>query len=252
MPRMHIKRGCKPVKHPVNPPRPISHPFKPWLGVWIWNESTNVDLALMERLGYRFILIKVFDGGSGYNSPAGIIRWREAARQHKLKFGVWGYTYQPSDAQVAAALVDRYQADFFVADAEAEYERAKAPYSRMFAQTFRQHHPHMYAAISSFGRIDLHPGIDWRGWRANGFGFMPQAYQCDSTELTPSACVSAAQAVWRHQEIQPTLGTYRGALGSLSAAQLGQSVHGLKLRGANFWEASSVTPEDLTALSQSV
>jgi hypothetical protein len=244
--------SCKPVKKPVRPPHrgPVS--FKPWLGVWIWNEDVSLDLALMKRLGYRWIAVKVFDGGGGYNTPRGIINWRNAARLHGLHFGVWGYTYQPSDAVVAASLVSRYEADFFIADVEKEYESARAPYSRMFASTFRQHHPHMYAAISSFGRVDLHPGIDWRGWRANGFGFMPQAYECDSTELTPSACLRAAERFWKPSEIQPTLGTYRGALGLLSPSQLGQSIHGLKLRGVNLWEASSATGSDLTAVAQSV
>ena len=249
MARMHASDICHPVRHPVRPP---GKGFKPWLGVWIWNEGETLDVALMQKLGYRWLAIKAFDGGGGYNTPAGIMQWRAVAKAHKLKFALWGYTRQPSDALVAASLCSRYQADFFIADAEVEYENAVAPYSRMFASTFRQHHPHMCAFVSSFGRIDLHPGIDWRGWRANGFGYMPQAYECESKELAPAACLRAGEAVWKASEIQPTLGTYRGALGSLSGSQLGESVRGLRLRGVNLWEGSTVTPSTLTAVAQAV
>lgn len=239
---------CGPVTQPVKAP---GHSIlRPSLGVWIWTGNNSLDLADMKRLGYRWIAVKAFDGDSTFNVPAYIDWWREEAWKHGLMFGIWGYTRSPTDASLAAALVSRFKAQFFIADAEVEYEGAYL-YSRMFAQRFRVYHPKMYAALSSFGRIDFHT-LDWRGWRDNGFAFMPQAYQCDSLQLAPNLCVSHALAVWKRSEIQPTLGTYQGALGRLSASQLAASVKGLGLPGVNLWEASSTSREDLTAIAEAM
>ena len=104
--------------------------------------------------------------------------------------------------------------------------------SRRFARAFRARLPHLPAALSSFGRIDLHPGLDWRAWCDAGFDFHPQAYACESAALSPRACVERATAVWPRDRIRPTLGAYRGAAGRPSAAALADSVRGLGATGS--------------------
>lgn len=102
------------------------------------------------------------------------------------------------EARLAAGLVRRHSASFYFANAEAEYERATERVSVEFAHTFRRELPMLPAALSSFGRIDLHPALDWRAWRDHGFEFHPQAYEADSHLLTPARCVGAARRVWRN------------------------------------------------------
>lgn len=165
---------------------------------------------------------------------------------------MWGYltARDPAgEARLAAELVREHNASFYFANAEVEYERATERVSREFARTFRRALPTLPAALSSFGRIDLHPNLDWRAWRDHGFEFDPQAYEADSHLLTPALCVEAARRIWPIRRIRPTLGAYAGAVGRPSAARLAQSVREVETTGFNVWRNGTVTPADIRALS---
>lgn len=182
-------------------------------GLWVWNgdESNPENLAkMLARNGFQYIAIKAHDGMKPYRRNDGQIgKYAAAARAHGLAFGLWGYLKAADaagEARLAAELVRKHNASFYFADVEGEYEKASGHVSREFARTFRRDLPMLPAAVSSFGRIDLHPDIDWQAWRDQGFEFHPQAYETDSHLLTPARCVEAARRVWPITMIRPTLG----------------------------------------------
>ena len=99
----------------------------------------------------------------------------------------WTSTGQGGRPEGFAATVGKFKPDFVFIDVEVEYEGAKAPVSRQYAQAFRAHLPHFPATIAPLGRADLHPGIDWKAWHDHGFSVAPQAYECESRQLTPAS-----------------------------------------------------------------
>jgi hypothetical protein len=154
------------------------------------------------------------------------------------------------EAKLAAELVRKHQASFYFADVEDEYEHATGPVSREFARAFRRELPMLPAAVSSFGRIDLHPDINWQTWRDHGFEFHPQAYETESHLLTPARCVEAARKVWPTSMIRPTLGAYKGAAARPSPKRLAQSLKEVNTTGFNVWRNGTVTREDIRALGR--
>jgi hypothetical protein len=225
-------------------------------GLWVWNgdESNARELArLLARHGFQYLAIKAHDGTTTYRRNRNeIARYVDAAHAHGLAFGLWGYLTArdaAGEARLAADLVREHRASFYFANAEAEYERATQRVSRGFARTFRDELPTLPAALSSFGRIDLHPNLDWRAWRDHGFEFDPQAYEADSRLLTPARCVEAARGVWPMTMIRPTLGAYKGALSRPSPTRLAQSLNEVRTKGFNVWRNGTVTAADLAALA---
>lgn len=211
------------------------------LGMWVWDAAQNdPDLfcARLAKNNYGYVVVKAHDGSNEYNSPARVDQWRMACRHHGLRFGIWGYTYHGSDARTAVAVIERHGADFYVADAEIEYEQGYGA-SAEFASIFRKLKPHFPAAMSSFGRVDFH-SLDWAAWAHHGFDFMPQAYECESTADAPYLCVNAAARYWKRQQIFPVLGSYRGARGLLTGQQLHDSVVHIALPGVSVWDSQEL------------
>src|SRR5215204_2022609 len=155
---------------------------------------------MLAEHGFGYFAVKAHDGTKPYKrNQRHIEAYARAARRHGLAFGLWGYLKAENavgEARFAAELVRKYDAEFYFADCEGEYERATEPVSKRFATTFRRELPHLPAALSSFGRVDLHPDIDWGVWREHDFEFHPQAYECDNHQLTPARCVAAAERFW--------------------------------------------------------
>jgi hypothetical protein len=225
-------------------------------GLWVWQagDSEPDELAtLLARNRFRWIVVKAHDGTSPFRPNArGLAGYAAAARRHRLAFGLWGYLTARDavgEARLAAELVRRHEASFYLANAEAEYERATQLVSRAFANAFRRELPKLPAGLSSFGRIDLHPGLDWSAWRRRGFVFQPQAYECESRLLTPARCVAAARSVWSLSKIHPTLGAFRGALGRPSPRRLAQSLEEVDTRGFSVWRNGTATAADFRALA---
>jgi hypothetical protein len=226
-------------------------------GLWVWlaGDADPEALAkLLARNRFQYFVVKAHDGTTPFrpNVPH-LAAYAAAARRHGLAFGLWGYltAADPAgEAGLAAELVRRHRASFYLGDAEAEYERATEHVSRAFAGTFRRALPKLPAGLSSFGRIDLHPGLDWRAWRERGFDFHPQAYECESRLLTPARCVAAARRIWPQAMIHPTLGAFEGARGRPSPQRLAESLEQVDTRGFSVWRSGTATREDLRALAR--
>jgi len=226
-------------------------------GLWVWNgdESNPENLAkLLARNGFQYFAIKAHDGLKAYGRNADQIpRYAAAAHAHGLAFGLWGYLKAKDavgEARLAAELVRKHHAVFYFADVEGEYETASGHVSREFARAFRHEMPMLPAALSSFGRIDLHPDIDWKVWRDHGFEFHPQAYETDSHLLTPAHCVEAARRIWPLSMIRPTLGAYKGAGPRPTPKRLARSLREVGTAGFNVWRNGTVTREDIRALGK--
>ena len=105
------------------------------------------------------------------------------------------------------------------------------------------------ATIAPFGRADLHPGIDYKAWHDHGFGVAPQAYECDSTDLTPAKCAQSFSHLWPVDKQWALVGLHKGALGKLSGAHLGASLRGLPVANISGWYSADATGEQLRGIA---
>lgn len=246
-----------PVRRKLKKVLPTRWRGKAGLGLWVWNATDpKGHVNKCRSHGYGWLALKVHEGTHEYNDPAIIDEYRRLCAKYKIKFGAWGYCSSPTyeGGIVAAKLAHDFGARFYIADVEAEFERAPRAASRHFIQGFEHtaketgYHP-TSLWLSSFGRVDLHPDIDYREWARAGWGFMPQAYSCESAELQPGACLRHAEDYWPRHLIQPTLGAYAGARGRIPADQLAHEAKGLGLKGVNVWEAHTATPQELARVA---
>lgn len=239
-----------PVKQKLKRAVPKRFRGNPSLGLWVW-EGTNAttDAKRCRAHGYGWLALKVHEGGAVFAEDR-ITAYRDACEKYGIKFGVWGYCRHWTDASLAAELCHKYGAHFYLADVEVEFERSPRADAGKFAALFRRLAPGVDPWLSSFGRVDLHPDIDYRAFANHGFGFMPQAYSCESAELAPAACLHHALDYFDHSRIQPTLGAYSGARGRIPSQQLRREAQGLHLSGVNVWVAQTATPTDLAQVAK--
>ena len=159
---------------------------------------------------YGWLALKLHDGDHLFHTDIADA-YKKACDKYGIKFGAWGYCRTWTDGFIAAQVCNKYDAHFYLADVEVEFENGPRKWAGQFCHAFKSHAPKVDPWLSSFGRVDLHPDIDYRAFANAGFGFMPQAYSCESTELSPSACLRHAEDYWPRHRIQPTLGAYAGA-----------------------------------------
>jgi hypothetical protein len=214
---------------PTTPP-PAAQPMS-WnaAGAFVWHE-TDVDPEILGRellnAGFGWVAVFLHDGET--EDPVEgdwVARFRRASG---LPVGGWGVLRDrpEADAALADGLLARYGLDFYVADAETEYEytspggfaAARFERSRTFVDAFRRLRPDLPAALSSYCRPDEHD-LDWQAWHGAGFVFLPQAYVNDfGSAAAPDACVRAAAPVFGAAYVHPTIGMHPGAQRALTGA----------------------------------
>jgi hypothetical protein len=198
-------------------------------GAFVWHE-TDVDPELLGRdlreAGFGWVAVFLHDGAADDPVESDwVTRFR---RVSGLPVGGWGVlrTQPAEEAALADRLLTRYGLDFYVANAETDYEYsgangmdpARFERSRAFATAFRALRPGFPAALSSYCRPDMHD-LDWAAWRAAGFVFLPQAYVNDfGVDAAPAACVRAAAPVFGAGNVHPTIGMHPGARRALTGA----------------------------------
>ena len=171
-------------------------------GLWHWSNAgpgpgrlQDLD-SLCKRAraaGLDYITFKALDGAQDrFLTDSQLKEAKQACERAGLKFSLWQYVYAvrpPSEeATSLSSLIERFAPAFVFIDVEKEYESNPGPVSAQYASAFRDALPDFPATIAPFGRADLHPGIDYKAWHDHGFGVAPQAYECDSSELTPAKC----------------------------------------------------------------
>ena len=145
--------------------------------------------------------------------------WVSVMRAHGLKVGLWGWEDANPwlAANLAAFQVRISGADFYIADAEWDYLRARHTAgwyrSRIFASTFRRLEPTVPAALTTFGAAEapwVLP-IDFAAWRENGFDLLPQAYfnQFPKVDRPDQTVAHARRAHWPVERVHPVIGVYR-------------------------------------------
>jgi hypothetical protein len=145
--------------------------------------------------------------------------WVSVMRAHGLRVGLWGWEDASPwlAAQLAAFEVQVAGADFYIADAEWDYVRARHSAgwyrSRIFATTFRRYEPTLPAAMTTFGAAEspwVLP-IDFASWRDNGFDLLPQAYynQFPKVDRPDQTVAHAQRAGWPVARVHPVIGVYR-------------------------------------------
>src|SRR5439155_20510802 len=105
------------------------------------------------------------------------------------------------------------------------------------------------ATIAPLGRADLHPGIDWKAWHDHGFSVAPQAYECESRQLTPAACAKSFAQLWPVNQQWTVVGLHKGSLGRLDGARLAASLRGLPLVNVSGWYSGDFTADQLRAIA---
>ncbi len=188
-------------------------------GAFIWHTDALDPARLGQQLradGFGWVAIRIHDGRTADRVDAGwIARFRRASG---LQVGGWGVLRdQPgSEARLAASQIDRLGLDFYIADAEMEYEYSnqsgqsaqRFARSAAFVSAFRALEPQLPGALSSYCRADRHD-LDWAAWRGAGFAFMPQAYVDQFGGVaSPTVCAAAAGGSFAPADVHPTLGTY--------------------------------------------
>jgi hypothetical protein len=215
---------------PIEPAPPPARPMS-WdaAGAFVWHE-TDVDPDILGRqlldAGFGWVAVFLHDGTAEDPVEADwVARFRRASG---LPVGGWGVlrTQPVEEAAVADRQLARYGLDFYVADAETEYEYSgttgpdavRFERSRAFTAAFRALRPTLPAALSSYCRTDLHD-LDWAAWQGSGFVFLPQAYVNDfGADAAPAACAQAAAPTFGAANVHPTIGMHPGAKRALSGA----------------------------------
>jgi hypothetical protein len=144
--------------------------------------------------------------------------WISVMRAHGLKVGLWGWEdSQPwLAAQLAVFQARLTGADFYIADAEWDYLRARHSAgwyrSQIFASTFRRFDPTLPAAVTTFGaaKAPWVLPIDYAAWRDNNFDLLPQAYfnQFPTVDRPDMTVAHAVRAKWPVDRVHPVIGVY--------------------------------------------
>jgi hypothetical protein len=221
--------GPDPVPNPEPTPEPTpyagpaSNEVWSMAGVFVYDPKTfSADTygPVLKQNHVGWVALQIVDGSSekwpceaepcAAETAEGFLRsWRPWVKW----VGAWGVNRANSsedavraEAKLAVSLIDEYEAseshvDFFIADAEAEYEYSKCgacvSASAWWASEFRAAKPagSFEAAVSSYGRTDL-ADVYWMSWRDSGFQFLPQAYWNDPNmagTFKPSVCLELSR-----------------------------------------------------------
>jgi hypothetical protein len=180
--------------------------------------------------------------------------WIDVFRAHGIKVGGWGYDDSAAliDAVLAHLAIQRYGLDFYIADAESQYEQTKKirgwKNSATFVHVFRSLEPTLPAALTTYGAATapfVLP-IDFASWRNAGFDLLPQAYYNQFPKAyRPDLTVDHAQrAGWPLDRVHPVIGVYR----RYPAANYIPLLAALPTRGFSVFLADQATAADYAAL----
>ncbi len=257
-----------PVAPPAPKPRPGAAVWKE-SGVFVWHTDAfpaEHAIAKLEAAGVKWIALQAHDGLTVNPEvdkalQAGYIQKLHAAG---IKVGFWGVnrTEPEAEARVAADLVKKWGADFYIADAEIEYKYTSADgspsaeaYGRSarWVKEFRKALPDVPAAISSYGRADM-CDIDWKVWRDAGFDYLPQAYEneFDIYDVRESA-KGAVKAGWALDRVHPTVGLWGGGQKRLvTSDEYMRELREAKTVGFSSYLAEQMSDADWAGLGEAV
>jgi len=232
-------------------------------GAFVWH-TDGLNPARLGKLmradGFGWVAIRIHDGKTADKvDPDWIAQFRRASG---LPVGGWGVLREQPvvEARLAGSLVQKLGLDFYIADAEMEYEysnqsgQSSQRYGRSasFVGAFRAVEPSLPAALSSYCRADMHD-IDWASWRAAGFAFMPQAYVDQfGAAAAPAACAAGAGGFFAPGDVHPTVGTYPSVHGLPSAAAYAQMLKAAGTVGFSLYLAETTSDAAWAGYGQAI
>jgi hypothetical protein len=206
----------------------------------------------LEANHFRWIAFHVTNGLAQQDIP---LDWLDVFRAHGIAVGGWGY--EDGKPLIEAVLADlairRYRLEFYVADAESQYEQTKKLHgwarSTTFVDEFRALEPTLPAALTTYGAATapfVLP-IDFGAWRNAGFDLLPQAYynQFPKSYRPDMTVAHAERAGWPLDRVHPVLGVYR----HYPAANYIPLMAGLGTTGFSVFLADQATAADYVALA---
>lgn len=178
--------------------------------------------------------------------------WIDVMRAHGIEVGAWGVagTDPVASAAVADYAIRTFGFDFYIADAEAPYEKTDHGYGRssLFVRAFRALQPTIPAALVTLGaaRGPYVLPIDFASWRNAGFELLPEAYYNQSRYYRPDLTVAhAIRAGWPVSLVHPVIGVYHHYPASRYVPLL--ETDGAE--GFSVFLADQATPADFAALA---
>lgn len=230
------------------------------VGLWVYQTlgrppNPDVVAARARAYGMTWLTAQAIEGETVLDRDW-LRAMRRATSARGMRLAVHGYIGRPrpkpvAEANALARAIDVAEADFAIVNAEIQYERSPGPESQRFVERYRRLKPAFPTYLSSFGRPQLHPSLDWAVWAKAGFRGMPQAYEnLNAERLKPVQCVNDWSRFFARSELRPTLGCFseRGHP-HLPIPRLVQSVQEVPRLRFNVYRHGTVTNAELAALS---
>jgi hypothetical protein len=244
----------------VRPPnRLVGVPVTRVTGLWVYQMAgrrsrPEAVTARAQRHGIKWLTVQAIEGEKVLDRDW-LRAMRRATKERDMRLAVHGFIGRPhpkpaAEARAMARAIDVAEADFAIVNAEIQYEQAP-PASQAFVNAYRRLKPAFPSFLSSFGRPQLHPSLDWAAWASGGFRGMPQAYEnLNAEKLKPILCVNDWARFFERRALRPTLGCFAERHHShLPIPRLVQSVREVPRLPFNIFRHGTVTTAELEALS---
>jgi hypothetical protein len=229
-------------------------------GLWVYqtlgrrpNPETVAERA--HRHGIEWLSAQAVEGETVLDRDW-LRAMRRATKERDMRLGVHGFIGRPhpnpaAEAKALAKAIDLAGADFAIVNAEIQYEQAAGPVSQKFVDAYRRLKPEFPSYLSSFGRPEFHPSLDWAAWARAGFRGMPQAYEnLNAEKLKPTQCVKDWARFFERRKLRPTLGCFsEHGHSHLPIPRLVESVREVPRLRFNVFRHGTVTTAELAALS---
>jgi hypothetical protein len=225
------------------------------VGVFIDNPQDFSDAPTLaselQAAHFTWVAFHVDDVGNLDWTPPS---WLGVMRAHGIEVGAWGAEGPNpiASAGVADLSIRTYGFDFYIADAEAPYEKQKGANgywrSSFFVRAFRSMQPTIPAALVTLGaaKAPYVLPIDFAAWRSGGFDLLPEAYYNQYPGYRPDLTVAHAQrAGWSLDAVHPVIGVYH----DYPAARYVPLLQNLGTHGFSVFLGDQMTAADFSALS---
>lgn len=228
-------------------------------GLWVYQTlgerpDPETVAARAQRHGFKWLTVQAIEG-ENVLEPDWLRAMRRATKKRGMRLGVHGFVGRPhpkpaAEAKAMARVIDIAEADFAIVNAEIQYEQSP-PASQTFVDAYRRLKPAFPSYLSSFGRPEFHPSLDWAAWASAGFRGMPQAYEnLNPEKLKPIQCVNDWSRFFERTALRPTLGCFAEHDHShLPIPRLVQSVREVPRLRFNIFHHGTVTTAELDRLA---